>query len=681
MARYEYLSNPSILKYIDSLQNRIQWVKIVVLNWQDLPLKAIEGRATAGSISINGKSAVRRTGSLTLVTEVDPKASDLEIMHEVTNINTLIAINKRVQVEIGIKNNGGKYPDFDIFWMPLGSYLISNASVTYNNQGIQVSLKLNDKMSLLNGEAGGVISESLIHSPVITEDNYGNEIDEEPAKIRDLITSFVKDWGEIPDYKIIIDDIPNQVENVAFWRPTDEVTLYKYNDKFTTEKIEGQEAIQEYSKGDLVGYIKTDFTYPVKELSSNAGDTVVSMLDKIKNTLGNFEYFFDMDGIFHFQEIKNYLNEGSSIDNLGEAINEKYFINTAHGKASYNFTDTPLVTSYSNNPQYNQIKNDYQVFGRIPDSTVQLQYHLIIQPLPHEFELNYWRVIFRLDRNGIKRAIYAKHFDTLQEALDVPVEYYTKTELDKQLETLVNDYGVLEVDSNDIEEEETGYSLIVWPDSLVFDLTKINATKNWQLKMYLQAIENGDTSSFGKELIEKIPLMMNVETGEYVDKEKATYYLDGINTQDQTLMIQVPIKGLGIESIGRRTHVINDEEINCLFTPTPEKQLLYYGEEAPKSNIENKYSTSDEAWVGLNVQTVYKSAYDVLRSSIHEHLSYNNNINITTMPIYHLDANQRITVFNEESNIQGDYIIQSITIPLTLNGMMTINAAKAIERI
>jgi hypothetical protein len=75
------------------------------------------------------------------------------------------------------------------------------------------------------------------------------------------------------------------------------------------------------------------------------------------------------------------------------------------------------------------------------------------------------------------------------------------------------------------------------------------------------------------------------------------------------------------------------------------------------------------------------SAYDALRMSIHEHLSYNNNISIQTMPVYHLDVNQRIYVKNEEADIDGDYIIKSITIPLALNGMMSINAQRAIERI
>jgi len=75
----------------------------------------------------------------------------------------------------------------------------------------------------------------------------------------------------------------------------------------------------------------TNFTYGAgdsqAELTSNAGETIESVLNKIKNTMGNYEFFFDLDGNFRFREIKNYLNEGSAINNLVDAINDKYFIN------------------------------------------------------------------------------------------------------------------------------------------------------------------------------------------------------------------------------------------------------------------------------------------------------------------------------------------------------------------
>jgi hypothetical protein len=50
-------------------------------------------------------------------------------------------------------------------------------------------------------------------------------------------------------------------------------------------------------------------------------------------------------------------------------------------------------------------------------------------------------------------------------------------------------------------------------------------------------------------------------------------------------------------------------------------------------------------------------------------------------PVYHLEPNTRITVENTDADISGDYIITTISIPLTLNGSMSISAKRAVERI
>ena len=168
MFTYEYLSDPIILQYVDNLIQKTQFVRILILDKDESVLKAVEGKATAGTVNVNGSSAVRRTANLTLVTEavkgIDYTVTNLDIMNEVTNIKTLIAMNRRCKIEIGIKNTGGEYKDYDIFWFPLGTFMILNATVSYNNQGISISLKLSDKMSLLNGDIGGTINIGLDHS-------------------------------------------------------------------------------------------------------------------------------------------------------------------------------------------------------------------------------------------------------------------------------------------------------------------------------------------------------------------------------------------------------------------------------------------------------------------------------------------------------------------------------------
>jgi len=66
---------------------------------------------------------------------------------------------------------------------------------------------------------------------------------------------------------------------------------------------------------------------------------------------------------------------------------------------------------------------------------------------------------------------------------------------------------------------------------------------------------------------------------------------------------------------------------------------------------------------------------------LHEYTSYNENISITSLPIYYLEPNTRVSVFDPDSNIKGDYIIDSISFSFDSQGLMNINATRALERI
>ena len=63
---YPYLNDKEFLREFDKNRLKKQYVQITLLNWDEEPLQEIQGIASAGSISINGNSSVRRTCSLTL---------------------------------------------------------------------------------------------------------------------------------------------------------------------------------------------------------------------------------------------------------------------------------------------------------------------------------------------------------------------------------------------------------------------------------------------------------------------------------------------------------------------------------------------------------------------------------------------------------------------------------------
>ena len=69
-----------------------------------------------------------------------------------------------------------------------------------------------------------------------------------------------------------------------------------YNDLSDSDKNQCR-TIAKIIYGMDLGYRLTDLTYP-GDLISNVGDNLTSILDKIKTMLGDFEYFYDVDGRF-----------------------------------------------------------------------------------------------------------------------------------------------------------------------------------------------------------------------------------------------------------------------------------------------------------------------------------------------------------------------------------------------
>ena len=92
----EYLKDIDFLKKVAKSHVQTYYVKINILSWKELIIKAIEGRVVSGSINIDGQSSMRRT--LNLNVYVTNKSNNI------TDAENLLSINKKIAVEIGIKN-------------------------------------------------------------------------------------------------------------------------------------------------------------------------------------------------------------------------------------------------------------------------------------------------------------------------------------------------------------------------------------------------------------------------------------------------------------------------------------------------------------------------------------------------------------------------------------------------
>lgn len=643
MAKYEYLANPDVLSYIDSLTIRTQFIRILILDQEDKPIKAIQGNATGGNISLQNNSTYRRSGNLTLVTKIEKGIGENEIFHKVTEIDNLISINKRVSVEIGLENTGRDYPYYDIFWFPQGVFLVSNATVSYDSQGIQISVKLIDKMGLLSGEAGGLLTQpTLIYKKDQIED------------WRLLVTNVVHNFGGIPYNKIVVEDL--DFYSQAPYRWDNEAPLYADNNRQLTLKKPDTENPWTWEKRQTVGkaseYSK-GLSYP-KNISVEANTPVTAILDTIKNAVGNYEYFFDVDGVFHFREIKNYLNQGSPLETLTDAINEKYFLNLAGGKSLYQFNDKNIFTAFQHDPQYSKIKNDIILRAEVTeDRLTPYIYHLLVDtPLPEEYR-------FSMDSNNVVELLDEKD------------------------------------DKNDKDDNKERYPAADWRARLYLFACATSASKIEYFKTH-PALKRELSENLLAEIKEFFPKTFSVSVEEDSGKYKTTttespftasYYIDLLDTSK--LYSGVDTYALSIKEIGQRPTVLLNEEVNCLFEKENDNiiRIVESGGGKPSDLKNNEFwviddsSKEDGIMAFLNRGSWYNPAFDKIRVALHEYINYHSTISLTAIPSYYLDVGQRISVKNEEADIDGDYVIQSLNIPLTLNGTMSITATKAIERI
>lgn len=665
---YEYLKNSAFLKKIDEMPLKEQFIKIIVLDFLENPITEIQGKVTSGSINLNGSSAVRRTANLSMVAD--------DANNDVRSVNNLLSINKKIKLEIGFTNMTSDYQQYPIIWFPLGVYVIITPSIVHNNTGINISLQLKDKMCLLNGDCGGTLPASITFHETSYEDDKGNTIIER-TKVYSLIQELVNHWGKEQLGKIIISDVDTRIKKVMKWKGSTPLYMgtvaseneiqYDVTTNLETAKQQWGTAFKTYDTQQDVGYIYTDFVY-TDDLIGNAGDSVCTILDKVKSYLGNYEYFYDIDGNFIFQEIKNYLNTSKATVDIQNLSNSDYLTDFSNGKSVYTFDESKLNTSFTMNPQYNMIKNDYVIWGirtTSDNAKIPIRYHLAIDKKP---QVGNTYVIYLYEDDDVTKAKKLIEYDNLN---DFPSKgTYGLYYLDKATQkvyTWINGY---------VEQTKGKIKTIV--------------TKDWRTELYLTGTNASnlglDSNDYYSELQNEWPRLYDLEKQEFKesvldDPTGINYFLDFIDST-------AAISELSVGNIGRRSKVIFNNDINCIFaSEIPNLVLIEKGQEDTAERVQECQAAGQD-FIQVS-STIYAQlsgggqsypAYSQVRELLYQYTNYNESISMSAIPVYYLEPNTRITVRDDSSKIYGDYVIKTITLPLDISGTMNIQATKALER-
>lgn len=83
----------------------------------------------------------------------------------------------------------------------------------------------------------------------------------------------------------------------------------------------------------------------------------------------------------------------------------------------------------------------------------------------------------------------------------------------------------------------------------------------------------------------------------------------------------------------------------------------------------------------LTISTQGVSAMDELQNCLNEYTFCKENTTLTTIPIYYIEPNVRVSIKDEQSKVDGEYLVNKITLPLAYNGTMSLNVVKIVDDI
>lgn len=741
--QYPYLSDIDFLNKIYGQHNRSAYANVTVLDWKEKPIKEVQGKITSGTVNVNGDSSVRRTANLSIkLTAEEGNYLDL---------NSLFAINKKIYLEAGLSNGFAHmgedyYSSYPIIWFPFGTFIIQSYSMAYDATGISINLSIGDKMCLLNGVAGGTIPASTNFESYDTLGTDG-DLHTEYIRINQLIPEMVNHFGGEDLNKIIVNDIDDKIKKPMRWIGTEPLFLWlsllnERNVFYTT--IDGTPSgvlPTEWNRRKITynydaGYTYVDFVYP-GELAAGAGDTVCTVLDKIKGTLGNYEYYYDKFGTFIFQEIKNYVNVSEWRTYYQNALKDNdgyldYRYEPRLDTAVYKFNNSDFIMNYNNTPNFEMIKNDFIVWGIRKGNnevTFPCRYHLAIDKRPRLSDdfTNPMPICFDTSVNDkIRRcydikAIYAD-LDTLKERRPQGIvgEYYyisgegavytwisDISRYEMLLENLKNAGSSPEGTSDETSAENdtnAGYvkmELATYYPANSFTIpgpdVSGNPQTNWRNILYFQGLfqsaQGLDANYYWAELCNEWPKIYDIENNDWYDgvldsPSSLDWWLDLIDNDAE-------LNKFSVDAIGRRSYAKTDSGCNCVFEPDiPDIVMVNVGDREDLVDTRSGMTqqqlkelgliptqVSEAVYESLLDGGIFNSCYQHVRQILTNYTNYNESISVTCLPIYHLEPNTRVFFNCPEAGIYGDYIINTLSYTLGNTGSMTITAKKCIEKI
>lgn len=576
-------------------------------------------------------------------------------------------------------------------------------------------------MCLLNGDISGNLPYQVDFGKelVYTKDDSGKIISSEyiDIPIKNIIREAVQVHGKELAEKIIIRDIDDYGYYLMEYRGKDPIYyIYNYDSQqvetatfnagqsitlqnggsatvgsiknyetlvtltdgtnTTADKIKFSETGNTYTViknefGSTMGYRLTPLTY-AGDLIANIGDSLTSVLDKIKTMLSAYEYFYDIDGNFIFQKKKTYIDVAyNGLKTDGNIEFADAFVN--NNSITYNFSGNKLISSFSNQPNILNIKNDYSIWGKrkgIGGAEIPLHLRYAIDTKP----TSYTTVAVTKEE---AKALY-KQFPEVyvadseeeagekysQESKTYTTDEYDWRELIYQMQYDYYRY----YHSDDFLYKVAQANKPLYPDGKTgYEQYYIDIQGFWR---YLYCPKEDRTNnSYGLENIKYDDDYWNVTIN--TDPQSLPFWFDFMDDTGE-------MNKYSVSAIGTRSVVVNDDKIKSVYyKDTPNVLIEYQGEEIYQGQTGYVYIKIPASMEKLfTVSSQGESAIARLNNMLFDYTYAADNVSMNCVPVYFLNPNTIISVFDENSGINGEYIVSRLTIPLQYNGMMSITASK-----
>lgn len=851
------LADKDFLRELDQNREREVFAKIVSLDYDENPIEEITGRVSSGTVSIDGSSSVRRSCSLSLIAQelnihdfywglttkfklysglknnINSKYPDIIWfplgMFVISSFNTSQSTNSYT-VSIQGKDkmcllNGTLGGTIMSLTADFGTETIEDESGESYKQDLPIKNIIREVVHEYAREP--------YHNIIINDlDTYGLELMEyrgsspmyilinqsdEAINIRmdlsmdNMYLGKYKDGQYIWSIKpgIFLDKPQVMIDGYSIVTVYDtrleSLDVEQHPDRISTHRNgkddDGNDnyyTVMKAEYGSSVGYKVTELTYSGDLIAQVGSPVTTAVLDKIVSMLGDFEYFYDLQGRFIFQRKKTYIN--TSWNNIrSDSENKQVYVESAAytSEVTYSFENSSLITSFQNSPDFDNLRNDYSIWGTKTtvsgnESPIHLRYALDKKPIRYinyegdiystnednelfigqihcdwreliyqmasdymkhnkddDFTIqigknnpdyypdgytgyevyytdiySFWRELYNPDYESTYSICYVTKSNYEQAMKDKKIEYYWYDQCtDKTAYVPENDYfykdayGIFQkVHSMTAEKLKNNssyyYTLIKCDETMPYVNNRDYYTKSEGDYVTLKNYKDLGTSinNIGWNInVIKLPQQLN-------------FWFDFLDTNGE-------LDQYSVRNIGTRPKAENDSDVKAIYfrdIPT----ILFFGIEDTKAQlkrdlkinyvnygltkpqveamsdkqledyiIENNLISKliakqkDEmpgyAFIQLpdylenlfTISTQGKCAKDSLDSWLYKYTYCTETVSLTSIPIYYLEPNTRVYIHDNNSGIDGEYIVDRISLPLQYSGTMNISATKAAERI